>query len=84
MAITPNRAPDAPVEDIPDAAKFPPKTKPKIPALMYTMKKRIDPMAVSISRPIVNWSSILKPRWTKPACRKIGVIKRHHWFGAGV
>lgn len=33
-AMIPNRAPDAPVDAIPVAAKFPPRTKPKIPAHM--------------------------------------------------
>lgn len=54
MAMIPNKEPEAPVEEIPDAAKLPPRTKPKIPALTYTRKKRMEPMAISISRPMVS------------------------------
>jgi len=81
--MMPKSDPEAPVEDWFADAKLPPMTNPKIPALMYTRKKRIDPMARSMSLPIVSCRRRLKPICTKPACIKMGTMKRNHWLGAG-
>ena len=61
MAMTPNSDPDAPMATIPLAAKFPPKTNPKIPLDKYTRRNRSEPIVFSISRPRVSCNSMLKP-----------------------
>lgn len=81
--MIPNRAPDAPVEAMPVAAKFPPSTKPKMPEHIYTKKNRMGPIDISISLASVICSSMLKPMWMIPACKNIGRINRNHWFGCG-
>lgn len=63
----PNKEPDAPVEAMAGAAKFPPRTKPNMPLLMYTTANLRVPIAFSMSRPSVSCNNMLKAMCTIPA-----------------
>jgi len=80
-AIVPKIAPDAPSEGAPTSAKLPPRTLPKIPAAKYRMKNPALPICFSICADNESCAIRFSRIWTKPACKKIGVMNLNHWLG---